>query len=158
MWLTLLVYSGVACLVGFVLFAIKFLERDEFPSDTFDHVFKALRFFPLQGTKLWGKANVLIFFMLWFYCFNLSFRGNALWTIVLRVLIGLLGVYINSSEYKEKMKYFFHIYILKQNTLHQPTGKLKFHSWSSCHCLASRSELSSHTVNVIFLLMPHPVP
>jgi hypothetical protein len=45
-------YSGIACLVGFVLFIIKFIEREEFPFDTFDHAVKALRFFPIQGTKL----------------------------------------------------------------------------------------------------------
>lgn len=64
MWLTLLVYSGVACLVGFVLFTIKFLERDEFPFDTFDRVVKALRLFPLQGSKLWGRSVILCFVLL----------------------------------------------------------------------------------------------
>ena len=51
-WLTLLVYSGIACMVGFVLFMIKFFEREEFPFDTFEYAVKALSLFPLQGTKL----------------------------------------------------------------------------------------------------------
>ena len=45
---TLLLYSGIAFLVGFLLCAIKFIEKDEFPVEVFESVTENLRLFPVQ--------------------------------------------------------------------------------------------------------------